>query len=394
MNYIAMPIGSAYGWGICGKYITREMARLTNGEARLISPPFDANAAGDELEYASLLPLALNQGQLGSHMTVTPSGNRLNGALLNAIVDKTMQPIYPLRGSRTVGYTFFEENILQPAWIENARRYYDHVATGSSWCTQVLKEYGLQNVDTVIQGVDPNIFFPLSTSAAAQRDFLADRFVIFSGGKFELRKGQDLVIRAVKVLQDRHRDVVLINAWFNAWQSSFDTMKSSPHLRLPNCSGSYVDVMNQILSHNGLDMTRVVTLGPRPNALMARIYRNTDVGVFPNRCEGGTNLVLMEYMACGRPVVATATTGHADIVHSSNAMVIAAPTENTLSAPAGPVARWPEPSLDDTIEKLEYAYQHREELARLGQQAAATLAPLTWAASARGFFNLMTAPQA
>ncbi len=41
--------------------------------------------------------------------------------------------------------------------------------------------------------------------------------MVFSGGKFELRKGQDVVIRAYRVLQDRHPDVMLVNAWFNPW---------------------------------------------------------------------------------------------------------------------------------------------------------------------------------
>ena len=51
-----------------------------------------------------------------------------------------------------------------------------------------------------------------------------------------------------------------------------------------------------------------------PPELQRELYRNTDVGVFPNRCEGGTNLVLMEYMACGKPVIASCTSGHRDIV--------------------------------------------------------------------------------
>ena len=45
--------------------------------------------------------------------------------------------------------------------------------------------------------------------------------MVFSGGKFELRKGQDVVIRAYRVLEDRHPDVMLVNAWFNPWPDVF-----------------------------------------------------------------------------------------------------------------------------------------------------------------------------
>jgi glycosyltransferase involved in cell wall biosynthesis len=140
-----------------------------------------------------------------------------------------------------------------------------------------------------------------------------------------------------------------------------------------------VQVINQILADNGIDLERVITVPAQPNGLMAKIYRNSDVGLFPNRCEGGTNLVLMEYMACGRPVVAVNTTGHADIVTSANALVINTKGEVTIKDKDNtPIARWPEPDLDDAIDKLEWAYQNRNKMRALGQQAGQDLSHLTW----------------
>ncbi len=392
MIIIAFPVGSAHGWGICGKYISRELAGLTHPaeKVRLVTQQFTPESIGDELEFQSLAALMLRADE-ARHFQNVAGITRTDGPVLTSIADKQMTPWAPnIRGTRTVGYTFFEENLLQPAWLENARRHFDRIATGSSWCTQVLQSYGLTDAHTVIQGVDPRLFFPWpASSETPEREYLRDRFVIFSGGKFEFRKGQDLVIRAVKVLQDRHPDVFLINSWFNAWQQSIDTMRNSPYLRFPTLSGPYIDTMNRLLAENGLDVSRVLTLGPRANALMPRIYRNTDVGLFPNRCEGGTNLVLMEYMACGNPVVATATTGHSDVVRSENAAIISATTQNTIKDHTGPVAQWPEPSLDDTIEKLEWVYQHRAAAAELGRQAGADLSQMTWTAAARGFQEIL-----
>ena len=56
---------------------------------------------------------------------------------------------------------------------------------------------------------------------------MKDSFVIFSGGKFEFRKGQDIVIKAFRHLQDKYRDVNLITSWFNSWDFSFNTMSMS-----------------------------------------------------------------------------------------------------------------------------------------------------------------------
>src|SRR3546814_1575573 len=49
---------------------------------------------------------------------------------------------------------------------------------------------------------------------------------------------------------------------------------------------------------------------------MAPIVREMDAALFLSRCEGGTNLVAMECMACGVPTVLSANTGHLDLVGS------------------------------------------------------------------------------
>ena len=48
-------------------------------------------------------------------------------------------------------------------------------------------------------------------------ELLPGRFVVFSGGKLELRKGQDIVVAAFRAFVERHPDAVLVNAWHNAW---------------------------------------------------------------------------------------------------------------------------------------------------------------------------------
>src|SRR4051812_23603540 len=135
MIFIAMPVGSAHGGGICGKYITREMAHVTGGKARLITQQLTLEGIGDELEYQAIAALLCTQEDVKG-ARVVGGVTHLGGPLLSCVVDKQMQSWQPgLRGTRTLGYTFFEENVLKPEWMENARRNFDVVATGSSWCT-------------------------------------------------------------------------------------------------------------------------------------------------------------------------------------------------------------------------------------------------------------------
>ncbi len=382
MMYAVLPTGSYHGWGVCGKYITKELSRMT--PLRLITEGFSATSIQDAFDYRlleSLLVPDQEQDRLRAGNPVT-----VDVPVLQNILDKSLRPSLPsFRGSWNAGYTFFEDSILAPAFIENGRRFFDVVVTGSTWCEQVLRQNGLTNTTTIIQGIDPTIFNPTH----AEKEYFRDVFVLFSGGKFELRKGQDLVLKAYKVLQDRYKDVMLVNSWFNHWAASMQTMTASPHIRFTAQSGDYMTLMQQTMLDNGIDVGRVITLPPYPNIMMTRIYRNTDIGVFPNRCEGGTNLVLMEYMACGKPVIGSYNSGHRDVLTDRNSFPLKAMRPITVSHGGQPVAVWDEPQLDELIARLDWAYHHRADLSVIGARAGADLAGLTWERTARLFFEVM-----
>jgi len=386
MIYLALPLGSHFGWGVCGKYITLEMARVA--AVRLLADAFTPASVGDELDSFALtavLPTAEEQARLNSLQ-----GARLDGPLLMTIVNKSLQPkVLNLRGTRTVGYTFFEESFLTPDAAQTARRSFDHVAAGSSWCEAALRQAGLSDVSTIIQGIDPTVFSP----APVERRYFHDRFVVFSGGKLELRKGQDLVVRAFKVLQDKHRDVLLVTSWSNPWRFSLETIRGSPHVRFTATANNHQAMMAQFLGENGIDVSRTLNLPPLPNVTMARIYKQTDVGLFPNRCEGGTNLVLMEYMACGRPAIASFSSGHKDILTPQNALLLRSLTPITVRNNDTPVGIWDEPNLDEIVVQLELAYANRERLQPLASQAGADLAQRTWRRTAEQFHAELTKAQ-
>jgi len=289
-----------------------------------------------------------------------------------------------IKGSYTLGYTFFEDTDLLPAHLENAK-HFDRLATGSTWCTQILERHGLQNVATVLQGIDPTVFF----STIAPRSFFPDRFIVFSGGKFEFRKGQDIVIRAFKVLQDRHHDVLLVASWYNHWDFSFKSMQRSPHIVFSPRSLDSVAAAREVLIDNGIDPLRAILMQPTTQQTMAHAYRSSDVGVFPNRAEGGTNLVLMEYMACGKPVLATASTGHGDIINDRVARVVGTKGEVTFSSDGESSAIYPEPDLEQAVEQLEWCYQNRDSLRAMADAAAAAMATMTWKRTAAQFLELL-----
>ncbi|MCX8028026.1 MAG: glycosyltransferase family 4 protein [Thermodesulfovibrionales bacterium] len=376
--YAVLPVGSYHGWGVCGKYIVKELSNWVS--VKLISEGINELSINDELDYRLITSLLIDNDTL----------SRIKGArvykvdtpVIQSIVMNTMMPLLPnLKGTFNLGYTFFEEDVLTKDFINNACYFFDVIATGSKWNEDVLKSYGIQHTTTIIQGIDPVIFNPLYS----EKEYFRDRFVIFSGGKFELRKGQDIVIKAFRYLQDKYDDILLVTSWFNHWQQSINTMLASPYITFNPTEAPFDELIKHTLSQNGIDLKRVIVLPPMPNIMLSRIYKNTDIGLFTNRCEGGTNLVMMEYMACGKPVIASFNTGHKDVLNDKNSIPLIEMKEMPIFRNNDHIATWYEPSLDEVIAKVEYAYQNQQAISKIGTQAGRDLSRLTWRQTAQRF---------
>jgi glycosyltransferase involved in cell wall biosynthesis len=348
MLYLALIPGDYVGWGVCSKYLIREVRNITEATA-------------------------INTDNLECYQR-----GLIEGKVFHTIGDHNLTKLIDITGIENYGYTFFE-NLLP----ENAKRnaaLFDIVFAGSTWCKDKLREKGITWSDVLIQGIDPDIFFPVPPEKPGAREY----FVIFSGGKFELRKGQDIVIRAVNVMQERHKDILFVNGWHNAWPFSMNTMAQSPWIQYRPQERWDFDYIKKLLSENGIDLDRTQILPLIPQNQLRKVYACTDIGLFPNRCEGGTNLVLMEYMACGKPVVASYNSGHKDILTHKNSLCLKQMSAFEIRDNTGNlVALWEEPSLDEVIENLEYAYHHREVIAERGRQAGEDIQKMTWRRMAR-----------
>jgi len=350
--YLGLSGGENYGWGVCSKYIKKEF------EEKVKHTNIDENA---ELM----------------------AGAKVSGTVFHAIKSVNLAPLYNVFGDYNVGYTFFENELTEKS-LKNAGQY-DLILAGSTWCKNKLDEKGIQPSDVLLQGIDPELFYP-ETDKQANNNL----FTIFSGGKFEYRKGQDLVLKAVKILQQKYKDIVLVNAWYNYWPDVIQTMFFSKHINFEMFGTSWEQFMSRLYEINNLDSSRIITLPLIPNSKLRELYLKTDVALFPNRCEGGTNLVMMEYMACGRPVIASYNSGHVDVLTEQNSLQLKNLKEVKLYSDKGVLnADWSEPELDEIISTIEYAYYHREELKQIGRKAGEDMTGYTWAKTAENLLKFL-----
>ena len=154
--FLVMDRGTTHGWGNCGRYLASELSRLT--ELYYVTKPFKLEYIGDIEQYERLcqcyLPLEkLIQSKNGQRQA------ELGAPVIHTIGGIKFRPwLTDVKGSKTIGYTFFEENVISPEDLRWADNFYDIIAVGSTWCEKVLKQHGLKKTRTIIQGVDTLIF--------------------------------------------------------------------------------------------------------------------------------------------------------------------------------------------------------------------------------------------
>jgi len=376
-------VSSFFGWGVYG--LNLALAWANDPEVGLVCglPVNPSSLAIDPLRFRTLHPFLQNSAALDAVLK-DKEGQALTvrGPML-AILDHEFRIVVSqgvkMSGQPTLGVTFFETAVLDEAAVRNAATY-PLIITGSTWNERVLRAYGLTNVRTILQGADPSLFHP-----APRPEPASDRFVVFSGGKLEHRKGQDIALVAFRRFAERRPDALLVAAWHSPWPAYARSIDKTG-LAAPVAFTDKGELDSAAwAAANGVPADKFLDAGRTPNAFMPHLYRQADVALFPNRCEGGTNLVAMECMACGVPVILSANTGHLDLIEEDNCFALTnqRPVTNEPGAAGhGAAEGWGESDVDEVVELLERAYAHREEARARGARGARALSRLTWTATA------------
>lgn len=372
---ITWQLSDFTGWGVFGSNLVAELLARGRPRPMLLTPP-DLKAP-DPLWIRVLEPLVREQNELAEALAVRPSQlARLGGTLVLHHLGNGLKPpaiSARVEGERNAGMVFLESARLSAEDIAQAARF-DRILAGSTWNAELLKARGLSNVRLALQGIDPILFHP----CAGGKRLFKDRFVVFSGGKLEYRKGQDIVLAAFRRFAARRPDALLMTAWHNPWPASVTTIARSPHVRsAPEIGADGRPKLADWVAAHGLGRENFIDLGQMPHAHLPPLLRHADAAVFANRAEGGTNLVAMECLALGIPCVISANTGHGDLLTDP-------PTSRPLGrqtpVPGGDETEgWGESDVEELLAHLDALYTDRAAAERLGERGAAMMREWTWA---------------
>jgi glycosyltransferase involved in cell wall biosynthesis len=377
-------LSSLHGWGVYGLNLAMAWAGDASMEAATDYEIAPKHITLDPLQWHALASFRSRSANLRAQLLRQKAEPiTLNSVLLTAL-GNDLQP-QPgshggaLMGRPSFGTVFFEREALGPKARESLAPHAAIIA-GSSWNAEVLRAHGAPAVELVLQGIDPALFHP-----APRRGLFPGRFVVFSGGKLEARKGQDNVIAAWRIFAERHPDALLIAGWHNHWPEGARSIDASRRAKpLPFRADGVPDIAAWVAA-NGIRAEQFLDLGVVPNALLPAMLREADAALFPNRCEGGTNLVAMEAMACGVPTILSANSGHLDLLQDGTALALAD------QRPIAAVPGWRESNVEEIVAALETLYTDRARAAAIGAAGAKLLAGLTWAKTASEMKRIISA---
>ena len=162
-----------------------------------------------------------------------------------------------------------------------------------------MLRYGIEEnkIRLVYNGVDPALFRPNGYPEVPERPFLEGKKVVLYVGHFGLRKGLPVLIEAMKSVTKEVKEAVLLCVGgVPSW--------------LPR--GEYLDYLQRLASKNELE-GKVMFLGSLPQDRLPAYYCLSSVFVLPSYYEAFPK-VLVEAMACEKPVISSKMGGTSDSV--------------------------------------------------------------------------------
>ena len=263
-------------------------------------------------------------------------------------------------GGIYTGFPIFELNQFTTT-EKRSMRHCDRLFVCSHWAKEVVESQLPNPVKVVPLGVDRNIFNEHDNKSRPQT-------VFFNCGKWEIRKGHDLLALAFNAAFNREDNVEL-------WM-----MCDNPFIG----EAGNADWINRYKRSTLGDKIRFI---PRQKTHrdVYNIIRQVDCGVFPARAEGW-NLELLECLSCGKNVIATNYAGHTEFINSKNALLL----DVAKMTPAQDgiwffgQGEWAEPDFDQLVSNLRKVHNLKKDgELDINLEGVATAKQFSWANSAR-----------
>jgi len=267
------------------------------------------------------------------------------------------------KGKR-IGFPFFELNQFSEQ-EKHSLNSLDSIFVTSKWAKEIiLSETKITEVGVIPLGVDSKIF-------SEKEHSYTNKTIFFNCGKWEIRKGHDVLVKIFNNAFEKEDDVEL---WMmcsnpflseqeqNSWESLYKTSKL----------GDKIKILPRVKTHKEV----------------YNIMESIDCGIFPSRAEGW-NLELLEVMACGKDVITTNYSAHTEFCDPNNSYLVnitdleVAYDGKWFLGNCGSWAKIGSQEIEAFVSHMRHVHQNKMK----NNQGVATAKQFTWQQSARSIIN-------
>lgn len=330
------PINNT-GYGIASFNMLKELSRLSDVTYFPIGQP----SVNNKEDYDLLLALMQKRASVDIHAP-------------NFKVWHQFDLLEHIGKGKYVAYPFFELDTFASHEI-TSMSVPDLICVSSKWGQDVLRQNGVNTPSAVVPlGVDRSIF-----NENVIKTNNSDKYIFLNIGKWEIRKGHDLLLELFEMAFPNEEDVEL---WVLA---SEKTNNYSSEQELKQWKNMYSK--NRVKLFSGFDTHQEI----------AQLIANSDCGLYPSRAEGW-NLELLESMSMNKPVIATNYSAHTEFCNSDNCYLVnISETEQAFDGKAfhgqGNWAKLGLDQIDQIISHMRHVYSNRIQTNRHGIETAKKL---------------------
>lgn len=206
--------------------------------------------------------------------------------------------------SKYIALTFFEIDRLKPVEV-NMINNTDTILVASRWAKQVLIDNSINtNIVVCPLGIDPTIFNDSVTKDNIEDKEKNPNYIFCNIGKWELRKGHDVLIELFNKAFEEKDNVEL---WMINHNQFLTQEQNQFWINLYKNSklGSKIKIIPRVQTHSEL----------------AKLISLTDCGIFPARAEGWNNEI-PEFFSLNKPVITTNYSAHTEYCDKNNSFLI------------------------------------------------------------------------
>jgi glycosyltransferase involved in cell wall biosynthesis len=259
-----------------------------------------------------------------------------------------------IKGKKLVGYWWWELEVVPPSWLVIAECF-DEI-----WCSShfVYDAFARSVSHPLVKYVAPSIKTPPKQAGSGRESSVFKVLSAFDLNSFLARKNPEGAIRAFRTAFGDETDKRLI-------------------LKVTGANVKQAEMTKVNAMVQGMSNVQIVT-SILLQSEFADMVADSNVFLSLHRSEG-LGLVLLESMAAGVPVIATAWSGPMDFLTHRNAALVDYHLRDVRPgeyAPDVPGCKWAEPSVEHAALWLQRLQQHPEMAKRLGQRGRETVREL------------------